>query len=47
MNAYVYGEKSILCGSYVHRTALLKKQLIRPGKDKTNSLIFVKMPKQG
>lgn len=47
MNVYVYGEKSILCGSYAHCTALLKKQLIRPGKDKTNSLIFVKMPKQG
>lgn len=29
----------------VHLTAFLKKQLIRPGKDKTDSLIFVKVLK--
>lgn len=29
----------------VHLTALLKKQLVRTGKDKTDSLIFVKMLK--
>lgn len=29
----------------VHLTAFLKKQLIRPGKSKTDSLIFVKVLK--